>query len=215
MFLYRTLFGFDLARNARIGMFNYLDVRKLTMRDHSHIRGFGNIFMSVHEVEMLEFARIGGPRVGLNLFRGTANKKDRPRATLRIGRCSIIELFHYFDICGDILLGDNVCIGGIRSVFFTHTISRDTYDPIVIGDNVYVATNCLFQMGTRIGARSMVGMGSVVVKPIDEEDVLIGGVPARILKENFGYSAEEAFRLRHKVYFRDGSFVQPEESPGS
>jgi hypothetical protein len=209
IFLYRGLFGFKISKNARIGMFNMLDVKSLTMKDNAEIRGIGNVFMSLHRVEMEEYSRIGGPRVGMNLFRGTANKKNYPPAVIRIGKCSIIELFHYFDLCGDVLIGDNVVIGGIRSVFFTHSVHKPEFAPIVIGDDVYIGSNCLFQMGSSIPAKAAVGMGSVVIKPIETEDSLVAGNPAKVVKEHFGYSAERAFKLRKKTYHKNGEFVHP------
>jgi acetyltransferase-like isoleucine patch superfamily enzyme len=206
--LYRALFGFQIAKTAKIGMFNLLDTRELVMKAHAEIRGFGNVFMSVQRVELEEYARIGAPRVGLNLFRGRANKTASPPASLRLGRCSVIELFHYFDVCADIDIGDNVVIGGIRSVFFTHALYKDTYEPIVVGDDVYVGSNCLFQMGVTIAPRCIVGLGSVVVKSIDQPDSLVAGVPAKVVKANTGFDMRAALKLRRRPHW-DGERVVP------
>ena len=111
-FLYRELFGFKIGTHAKIGMLNLLDIKTLVMEDHATIRGVGNIFINVHRVEMGRYSRIGGPRIGSNLFRGTTNKKDYPPSVLKMGNCSVIELFHYFDLCGDIIIGHNVVVGG-------------------------------------------------------------------------------------------------------
>ncbi len=208
--LYRSLLGFKIGRHVKIGMFSLLDIRTVVMEEHAAIRGIGNIFLSVHRLEMAPYSRIGGPRFSMNLFRGTANKKDYPAACLRLGGCAIIELMHYMDICADVIIGDNVVIGGIRSVFMTHTLHLQEFKPIVIGDNVYVGSNCLFQMGTRIGARCVVGLGSVVVKSIHEEDALIGGSPAKVVREHFGYRAEDALALRRRPYYKDGELVLPD-----
>jgi len=209
--LYRILFGFKIAKTARIGMFNLLDIRELVMKDHAEIRGFGNVFLSMHRVEMDEYARIGAPRVGLNLFRGRANKENAKPASLKLGKCSLIELMHYFDNCGDIILGDNSVIGGIKCVFFTHALYKDEYDPIEIGENVYVGSNCLFQMGVRVPTNAVVGMGSVLVKSIEQEGSLIAGVPAQVVRENAGFSMKEAMQLRHTPYSEDGRVVVPEK----
>jgi acetyltransferase-like isoleucine patch superfamily enzyme len=206
LFLYRLLFGFKIAKTAKIRMFNFLDIRELVMKDHAEIRGFGNAFMSMYRLELDEYARIGAPRVGLNFFRGTANKRHIPAAGMKLGKCSVIELFHYFDNCGEIEIGNNVVIGGIRSVFFTHALYKDSYEPIVIKDDVYVGSNCLFQMGVTIAERCVVGLGSVVVKPIDQPDSFIAGVPARVAKENMGFDMRSAMKLRRRPYW-DGSRV--------
>lgn len=207
--LYRKLFGFSIASTASIDMFNILDIKKLTMESGSRIRGFGNIFLSVHNVEFAPYARIGGPRVGLNLFRGTSNKKTYPEATFRLGPCSIVELFHYFDLCANIEFGANVVVGGIRSAFFTHTLYKPAFQPITIMDNVYIGSNCLFQMNTSIPSQCVVGMGAVVVKEIDEENSLVGGSPAHVIRSSYGYSSKDAFRLRNLTYYDNGVFVFP------
>ena len=98
LFLYRKFFGFKIGKNVKIGMLNLLDIKTLVMEDNTQIRGIGNIFMSVHRLEMEPYSRIGGPRIGMNLFRGTANKRNYPPSVLKIGKCSVVELFHYFDL---------------------------------------------------------------------------------------------------------------------
>lgn len=207
--LYRRLFGFKIERAARIGMLNILDIRNLEMAEGATIQGVGNIFMSVHAVRMGPHSRIGSPRVGMNLFRGTANKKGYPPATLTLGPCTLVTLFHYFDLCGDITFGANCVVGGIRSVFFTHTLYLPQFESIVIGDRVYIGSNCLFQMGAAIASDSIVGLGSIVVSAIDEPDSLVVGSPARVARSNYGYDAKAAFALRGKRFWEDGSVVEP------
>ncbi len=211
--LYRRLFGFEIARSARIGMFNLLDIEKLVMKDHAEIRGIGNVFMSMYRVEMDEYARIGAPRVGLNMFRGTANKRHIPSASFRMGKCSLIELFHYFDNCGDIVIGENTVIGGIKSVFFTHALYKDEYEPIVLGDNVYVGSNCLFQMGVTIPNKAVIGLGSVLVSPVEEEGAFIAGVPAKVIKRDAEFDMQAAMALRRKPYSVDGEIILPDGPP--
>jgi acetyltransferase-like isoleucine patch superfamily enzyme len=209
LFFYRILLGFKIGKNVKIAMLNLLDIRKLTMDDGAEIRGIGNVFLNVSQVEMGKFSRIGGARFSLNFFRGTAHKKGYPRSVLRIGKCSIIELFHYFDLCADITIGDNVVIGGIKSIFFTHTFYKTGFEPIIIGDNVFIGSSCLFQMGVIIRENCVIGMGSVVVKSIESEDSLIGGNPAKAIKEHFGFNAAEALRLRQKPFVENGKCIVP------
>lgn len=207
--LYRRLFGFRIAGDARIGMLNLLDIRDLEMAEGASIQGIGNVFMSVHSLKMGPYSRIGSPRVGMNLFRGTANKKGYPPSTLALGPCSLITLFHYFDLCGDITFGANCVVGGIRSVFFTHTLYLPQFEPINIGDRVYIGSNCLFQMGAAIASDSIVGLGSIVVSAIAEPDALVVGSPARVARSNYGYDAKAAFALRRKRYWENGTIIEP------
>lgn len=207
--LYRALFGFKIAPRARIGMLNLLDIRSLEMAEGASIQGIGNVFMSVHSVRMGPWSRIGSPRVGMNLFRGTANKPSYPPSTLTLGPCSVMTLFHYFDLCGDITFGANCVVGGIRSVFFTHTLYLPQFEPIEIGDRVYIGSNCLFQMGASIADDSIVGLGSVVVSRMEEPDALVAGSPARVARSAYGYDAKAAFALRRKRFWENGAVVEP------
>lgn len=211
-YLYRQCFGFRLAPSARIGMFNLMDVKQLSMEEYSRIQGWGNIFLNVARIKLEAHARIGGPRIGLNLFRGTAHKPGYPPATFKLGRCSVIELFNYFDLCSDITFGDNTVLGGIKSVFMTHTFFEKDFKPIEIGDNVFIGSNCLFQMGVSIPSNCVVGLGSVVVDKLNDKNSFIAGVPARTIRNDYGYVARDAFSLRNLVYYEDGQFVQPQDN---
>lgn len=208
-FLYRVFFKFRIAPKARIGMLNLLDIRSLEMEEGACIQGILNVFMSVDRVRMGPYSRIGSPRVGLNLFRGTANKAGYPPATLTLGPCTLVTLFHYFDLAGDITFGADCVVGGIRCVFFTHTLYMPQFEPVTIGDRVYIGSNCLFQMGSGIASDSIVGMGAVVVSKIEEPDALVGGLPARVLRSDYGYDARAAFELRKRPFFDGERVVMP------
>lgn len=53
--------------------------------------------------------------------------------------------------------------------------------PIVIEDDVFIGMHVLILKGVRIGARSVIGAGSVVTGDIPP-DVIAAGVPARVIK---------------------------------
>jgi len=206
--LYRA-FGYRFGKGARISMFSLIDAKKLTMAEGAKIRGAGNIVLNLHELDMGAFATLGGPRQGGNRVRGTANKPTYPHAALRIGPCAIVELEHYFDVCADIELGANVVVGGLGTVFFTHTFHRAEFEPIRIGRDVYIGSNARFQMGTSVGDGCIVGMGAVVVKQIEATGALIGGVPAKVIAENAEYDAPAAFALRRRPYFDGERVIHP------
>ena len=54
--------------------------------------------------------------------------------------------------------------------------------PVRFGDDVWVATKCVITRGTDIGAHSVVGAGAVV-RGAHPPFVVLGGVPARVLKQ--------------------------------
>ena len=52
---------------------------------------------------------------------------------------------------------------------------------IIIGDDVLIGTNCIVLKGVRIGARSIIGAGSIVTKDIPS-DCIAAGNPAKVIK---------------------------------
>jgi acetyltransferase-like isoleucine patch superfamily enzyme len=54
--------------------------------------------------------------------------------------------------------------------------------PIIIDDDVLIGTRCIILKGVHIGARSIIGSGSVVVNDIPE-DCVAAGNPAKIIRK--------------------------------
>lgn len=54
--------------------------------------------------------------------------------------------------------------------------------PIIIDDDVLIGTRCIVLKGVHIGARSIIGSGSVVVKNIPE-DCIAAGNPAKVIRK--------------------------------
>ena len=93
----------------------------------------------------------------------------------------------------DIRIGNDVLIGP-NVVLTTATHSNDYRlrnedevsdimgEPIVIEDNVWIGANCTILPGVHIGKHSIVAAGSVVTKSVPD-DVVVGGVPAKIIKK--------------------------------
>lgn len=55
--------------------------------------------------------------------------------------------------------------------------------PVFIEDDVFIGTNSIILKGVTIGARSVIGAGSIVSLKQIPPDSLVAGNPARILKE--------------------------------
>ncbi len=208
---YRALFGYRFGRGARIAWLNIIDARELELAQGAQIRGFGNVLLNLHRLEMGPYATIGGPRFGGNRVRGTGHKHGYPPATFRMGACSIVEIEHYLDLCADIDIGANTVIAGLGSTFFTHAFHEPEFRPIRIGRDVLVGSNARFQMGVSVADGCVIGIGAVVVRDIGTPGALAGGVPARVIREDAGYDAPSAFALRRRPYSApDGTIVQPE-----
>lgn len=54
--------------------------------------------------------------------------------------------------------------------------------PIIIGDNSWLATNCVILPGVVLGAHTIVAAGAVVNKSFPGGNQILGGVPAKLLK---------------------------------
>lgn len=61
-------------------------------------------------------------------------------------------------------------------------ISRCKNAPVTIGDFVFIGTRCIICKGVKIGSRSIVAAGFVVIKDIGEGEIW-GGSPARFIKK--------------------------------
>ena len=92
-----------------------------------------------------------------------------------------------------IKIGNNVKIGGDSIILDTDAHNLDyltrripnldiaNTNPIVIEDDVMIGTRCIVLKGVTIGARSIIGSGSVVTKSIPA-DCIAAGNPCRVIK---------------------------------
>lgn len=103
---------------------------------------------------------------------------------LRIGSRCLITGNHWFDVCGRVVIGDDTWIAGRESQFWTHGagVSKTS---IVLGNRCYIGSAVRFGPGAMIGDDCVVGLASVVIHPIDANQALIAGVPAKVVKLNY------------------------------
>lgn len=55
---------------------------------------------------------------------------------------------------------------------------------VIIGNNVWIASRCIILKGSKIPNNSMIGAMSLVNKSFSEENVMLYGIPAKIMKHN-------------------------------
>ncbi|MFO7675578.1 MAG: acyltransferase [bacterium] len=94
----------------------------------------------------------------------------------------------YIQAMNGIVLGNNVLMGpGVKLISASHNLCdydvHDPADPIVIGDNCWLAADVIVLPGVRLGNHVVVAAGSVVTKSFAENDILIAGVPARVIRK--------------------------------
>ncbi|NIC06168.1 sugar O-acetyltransferase [Billgrantia bachuensis] len=126
-----------------------------------------------------------------------------------MGKGTLIEPPFYCDYGGNITLGERVffnfnCVildvaqvtignhvlfgPGVQVYTATHPLDAEqrrggleAAKPITIGDDVWIGGGAILCPGVTIGARSVIGAGSVVTKDIPE-DVFAGGNPCRVIR---------------------------------
>lgn len=55
---------------------------------------------------------------------------------------------------------------------------------IEIGDNSWIGSRCTFLKGSQIMSNTIVASNSIVTKKFNLENIIIGGNPSKILKQN-------------------------------
>ena len=91
-----------------------------------------------------------------------------------------------------VIVGDNVLFGPAVQIYTaTHPLGAaerrkwlESAQPITIGYDVWVGGGAIICPGVTIGARSVIGAGSVVIRDVPS-DVIAAGNPARVIRKLF------------------------------
>lgn len=116
---------------------------------------------------------------------------DSPNAKINIGNNVGMSSTRMW-IHDSLTIGDNVKIGGGVLIIDTdshpidYTVRRTSNEgtkstPIVIEDDVWIGAQSIVLKGVTIGARSIIGAGSVVTKSIPA-DCIAAGNPCKVIK---------------------------------
>lgn len=110
---------------------------------------------------------------------------------IHIGNGTGVNAYAYFGGQGGIYIGKNVIIGpGVKIFSENHNFSRGdvliknqgvTRKSVYIEDNCWIGSGVTILAGVTIGQGCVIAAGSVVTKSIPE-NVIAGGIPAKILK---------------------------------
>lgn len=191
--VYRWCFGYRIGRGVRIGM-AYLDCARLTIDDGARI-GHGVVFVRCGEVYVGQHAIVGP----LNLFRGGNSIRlgayslvlrlnvinaipehdciNRADSSFSLGYGAVVTAEHRIDFTDRVSIGRCTTFGGRNSSIWTH--NRRSGMPAEIGDYCYIGSELRMAPGARIPDCCIVGLGSVVTRPVHENYSLIAGVPAK------------------------------------
>src|SRR5215831_6336631 len=194
---YRFVFGYRVGKRVRFG-FSIIDARQCTIEDDASFGHF-NLVLGVRKFTVGDHVRVGH----LNVIRGgdevrigrysdiirfnEINSIPDPEVvnpvdpTLVVGPGTIITTGHKIDFTDRVEIGRRTIIGGRNSSLWTH--NRQRTQPITIGDFAYVGSEVRLAPGSAIPPRCIVGIGAVITGKITAEGWLIGGVPAKPIKE--------------------------------
>jgi acetyltransferase-like isoleucine patch superfamily enzyme len=185
---YRLLFGYRID-GSRIGFGTLIAVDEFSS-SKSKI-GFFNLYIGPMTIRIAEGASIGNRNTfscGYWVLR-EENRNLNYARTLDMGADTLITSSHHFDIAGKLKLGDRSWIAGIGSQFWTHGVGVIDRD-IEIGSDCYLGSAVRFAPGSLIGNNVLVAMGSVVSGKLNASNALVGGVPAKVLKENYDWKTQ-------------------------
>lgn len=97
---------------------------------------------------------------------------------------------------GDVIIGEDcifswgcsIMTGDYHTMLDKNTGAVINYNNnVVIGNHVWLGREVLVLKGSRIADNSVVGARSVVTRQFDESNVIIAGVPAKIVKRNINW----------------------------
>ncbi len=120
----------------------------------------------------------------------TLSGPDNIYSNLAIGEYTLISIKCFFDLCGEITIGDHVAIGPETMLITgTHKVGntaqragRMVFEPITIGDGAWIGSRSIIYPGVNIGEGAIISAGSVVYKDVPP-NTMVGGNPARILQK--------------------------------
>lgn len=183
--------------------------RNVRLRFASHIRlGHGSYL----DENVYIHACPAGVEIGPNtlVMHGAVlhvyNFRDLPHAWIRIGRDSLIGEYSVIRGQGGVTIGDRVYTSPMTQIIAVNHIFDDpnrpfidqgiTAEGITIEDDVWLGSAAVVTDGVHIGQGAVVAAGAVVTKDVPAHSV-VGGVPARVIKQIDGLSQAE----RGAIYY--------------
>ena len=129
---------------------------------------------------------------GVQMARGT--RIVISKGEMRIGQNFWCNGDCYFNCTTKITIGDNNMYGW--NISFSTSDGHHVYEngvekpmegDITIGNHVWIASHCIIGKNTSIADDCVVAQHSLVGKRFEQANCLIGGMPAKIIKENYSW----------------------------
>lgn len=116
-------------------------------------------------------------------------------STIEVGDnfyCNKNCLFRAFDnitIGKDVLMGWNIELNTSDGhTIFIDGIHKQNHGPIKIGNHVWVASHVNISKNALLSNNSIISQKSLVISKFNESNILIGGIPAKVLKGNVDWN---------------------------
>jgi acetyltransferase-like isoleucine patch superfamily enzyme len=179
LFLQKKVF---VGRNCTfLNKSNFVFGTNVTIEKHTRLDGY-----ALEKIELGNNVKIGAYSNLLSTSHFSKYGKG-----LKMGNNSAIGDFTHFGAPGGIVIGDDVIMGSYISFHSENHNFSDTTKlireqgvsskGIVLGNNIWVGAKVTFLDGSKIGNNSVVAAGAVVNGEFPD-NVVIGGIPAKILK---------------------------------
>jgi acetyltransferase-like isoleucine patch superfamily enzyme len=180
------LLGHSVDPTARLDSNIVIGTTRLTIGMHSHVRKF-NVLRN------LDFQIGNNVIIGSwNWFSAAPALQDKPnyQGSFQAQDFCAINSRNYFDCSGGILFGEYSDLAGVRSTFITHFIQTktniQTCAPIFIGARTMLSSNIQVAPGAKVGSKSLVALGTVLIAREYPSGYLIAGVPGEIKSRRSG-----------------------------
>lgn len=180
-------FGYKLHPRSRI-KFSWVFPAKLEMGEGALIDNF-TLVRHIDLLRMEEHTFIGrlcwitgSPSSTKESFQG-----ENRHPALHLQRHAEITALHHLDCTNTVVFGEFSILAGYYSQLLTHSVdlqeSQQRSRPITIGKYCFIGTNTVILGGTEVPDYCVVGAKSLLNKKWTQPYVLLGGVPAKVVKK--------------------------------
>ncbi len=136
------------------------------------------------------------------------NFRNLPHSFIHIGQDSLIGEYSVIRGQGGVTIGDRVYTSPLTQIIAVNHVFDDPRKPfidqgitaqgITIEDDVWIGSGAIITDGVHIGKGGVVAAGAVVVKDV-QAHTIVGGVPARVLREIDGEDTHEHSPIYYSI----------------
>jgi acetyltransferase-like isoleucine patch superfamily enzyme len=207
---FRKIFGATIGHGTRIGIFSFVDAKEVVLGERVKIKSFALI--RTRSLKMKDDSFIKGPSIikANTIIIGeyssvsplaVINAPLMNGADFSMGRHSQIFPFCWLEPGEGIEIGNQVGVGG-HTLIFTHGSWTNylnggpvSFGKVTIRDGVWLPWRVFILPNVTIGENVIVAAHSTVSKSVPDR-ALIGGAPAKVIKEDFVTVPSSDVRLK-------------------